>query len=49
MVRGHARVESLGLDLDLDLDLDLVRPEVGRAEAVRAGQIGSSLLINGGD
>jgi len=35
-------VESLGLDLDLDLDLDLelVRPELGRAEAVRVGRSG---------
>ena len=41
MVRGQAKVESLGLDLDqdLDLDLELVRPEVGRAEAVRAEPI----------
>jgi len=42
VVRGQAKVESLGLDLDLDLDLDLelVRPELGRAEAVRAGRSG---------
>jgi len=42
VVRGQAKVESFGLDLDLDLhlDLELVRPEVGRAEAVRAGRSG---------
>ena len=42
MVRGQAKVESSGLDLDLDLDLDLelVRPELGRVEAVRAGRSG---------
>jgi hypothetical protein len=45
VVRGQAKVESLGLDLDqdLDLDLELVRPELGRAEAVRAEQIGEDV------
>ena len=43
VVRGQAKVESLGLDLDLDLDLELGRPEVGRAKAVRADQIGEDV------